>query len=218
MAKDSRGGKRSVDSEKGFITINGDKIEFDGELVYGDRQKLASEDIRNWENKRRFSKIEYAVIFDENGNIIGKEIRGGKNSVGVPEDLLKSPNLTLTHIHPGVTRLSGTLTYKDLKQFVENPIKTMRAVGREGTYSITKGAKFKAKEFDNYVWGVEKKFDDKTNKIYTSISSDYNDGRITLDKAKKIWDREFNNALLEQHEAMRKGQKQYGYTYSLERS
>lgn len=76
---------------KGKITVNGDKIEFDGTLKYGkkdsDVPKLARATVEKFEKRRGDSKIEYAYISYPDGTA-PIEKKGGKNSVSTPRTLV----------------------------------------------------------------------------------------------------------------------------------
>lgn len=98
---------------------------------------------------------EYAVSVDENGYAT-QHIKGGKHSVGISGD----KGETLIHNHPSGSNFSDA----DLKNFANTQIKSIVATSSnkdtKGTYQITKGNNFKAKEFikalSNAKWDTEK--------------------------------------------------------------
>lgn len=211
-------------SAKGELTLpNGSKIEFEGTLHYGGNDKAlggtARANIESWEKKRAQNKIEYAYTVDENGNPVGREIRGGKGSVSAPTSYHNTPNGTFTHNHPrGDGMLGGTFSTADVFAFANHKNRTMRAAAKEGTYSMSKTGKFDASGFKAYAKKCDAAFQSfykgETNKVY----KEYRDGRITYDEYKKANAKAFNTALVKLHSDYRAGQKQYGYTYTLEKN
>lgn len=228
MAKPNRGGKRGGAGGKDFVKgelklPDGSKIEFDGELHYdgddGNMTGATRQAITTWENKRRKAKIEYAYATDANGNPIGKEIRGGKGSVRTPIQYHATNGGTFTHIHPRSDgMLGGTFSDADLRNFANYSQKTFRAAAKEGTYSISKGANFKPTEFKRHVAQAQRDFKAAYQKRANAVYADYKAHKITYDQYKLLNAKAFNTSLIELHEAYRSKQKDYGYTYTLERS
>lgn len=144
-------GTASGGSAKGSLTLaNGERIEFDGELKFGRDSGVsgaAREQIEKWENKRRSNKIEFAYAVTQQGEVLG-ETRGGKKGVVLTKQMKETENSIVTHIHPrGYGDLGGVFSQADMVSWTRNNMKTMRAVSKEGTYSISKQSNFNSKGF-----------------------------------------------------------------------
>lgn len=204
-----------------FNLPDGSQIEYDGDLVFGEKDAnipaAARKQIESWEEKRVKMKVEYAYAVDENGNPIGKEVRGGKGSVRTPYAYHGTPNGTFTHIHPredGV--LGGTFSGADLNNFTNGKGRTTRAAAKEGTYSISKNANFDAAGFRRFVAENEANANKKYKATAKEIRRQYTDGKISFEQYDKGSAKAFNTLLVDLHNGLRSGQKQYGYTYTLE--
>lgn len=224
MAKGGRGGRRGKGgyTAKGELKLpDGSKIEFDGDLkYYGDDKAvkgIVRKNIEAWETKRGKAKIEYAYSVDANGNMIDRERKGGKGSVRASFQMHDTPGATFTHIHPrGDGILGGTFSTADLRNFANFANTTVRAKAKEGTYSISKGKNFDAKGFMNYIRQADSNVTkDYKNKI-KSLNKQYRDSSMTYDEYSKKSAKEFNTMLVNLHNEFKKGEKQYGYTYTLE--
>ena len=223
MAKGGRGGRRGGVSAKGELTLpDGSKIEFDGELIFDGDDKTIPQAVRknldDWENKRYGNKVEYAISYYPDGTPIGKEVRGGKGSVRTPYNFHMTDGATFTHNHPrGDGMLGGTFSNADLGNFALGGNTTYRATAKEGTYSISKGKNFDTKGFTSYYKNesakVRQNYENETNKLRKS----YRNSEISYDDYVLKAGKAFNTYLVQQHEVLRKGQKQYGYTYTLEK-
>ena len=225
MAKGNRGGRRGGGGgvAKGELTLpDGSKIEFDGDLVFGDLDKAIPKEVRknldDWENKRYKAKIEYAISYYPDGTPIGSEKRGGKGSVRVPLEYHAIKGSTFTHNHPrGDGMLGGTFSSADLYNFARGGNTTSRATAKEGTYSISKGKNFDNVGFYKYVERVNGDFRKTQREMNSKIQKSYNDGKIDYKQANLQMGKAFNTALVNLHNAYLNGQKQYGYTYTLEK-
>ena len=223
MAKGSRGGRRGGGVAKGELTLpDGSKIEFDGELIFGGDDKAVPQAVRknldDWENKRYKSKIEYAISYYPDGTPIGAEKRGGKGSVRTPLSYHATDGATFTHNHPrGDGMLGGTFSGADLRNFAFGGNTTSRATAKEGTYSISKGKNFDSKGFNSYVAKANADFKNTQREFNSKIQKSYNDGKISYEQAVLEQGKAFNTALVKLHNTYLEGQKQYGYTYTLEK-
>lgn len=206
---------------KGELTLpDGSKIEFDGDLRYGGKDPTLTADARKsieaWEAKRRKAKIEYAYSVNEDGTPVGKECRGGKGSVSSPMSY-KGPGTTFSHNHPrGDGMLGGTFSTADLRNFANNSGKTSRATAKEGTYSISKTGRFNADGFKRFVATTHGKIRGDYDSVHTKLAKDYRSGRIDYNGYLTQNAKAFNTMLVNLHAAFSKGQKTYGYTYTLE--
>ena len=223
MAKGSRGGRRGGGVAKGELTLpDGSKIEFDGDLIFDGLDKAVPEAVRKnldaWETKRSKAKIEYAMSYYPDGTPIGKEVRGGKGSVKTPSSYHATEGATFTHNHPrGDGMLGGTFSGADLRNFAFGGNTTSRATAKEGTYSISKGKNFNKFAFNQYVAKVEADVRKTYKSEYKKISEKYKNNEISYDQATLMQGKAFNTFLVNLHNAYRDGQKQYGYTYTLEK-
>lgn len=214
-----RGGVKSV------VTQGGKTVDLSNNpLFYGkDDNALTGakrQTIEEFEKRRGNSKIEYGILLDKNGNII-TENRGGKGSVSYyTDDLAKAE--VLSHIHPRgkgqEDYLGGTFSGTDFNLFNKyNNLQTMRAKATEGTYSITKGKNYDPKGFMDYYNKNEKAYRNEVSNKRKELSSKYSNGEITYNQYVNGSKQAFNDYLVNSHNAFMKGQKQYGYTYTLER-
>lgn len=201
---------------------DGTKVEFEGTLHFdGDDKALtgkAREVITGWEDKRYKNKVEYAYAVDADGNPVGAEVRGGKGSVRTPYYYHDTPNGTFTHVHPregGV--LGGTFSGADMNNFANFAGTTIRATAKEGTYSMSKGKNFDKAGFKKHVATANGNFKAVNRREHDKVYQKYKKGEITYSEYKLGAAKAFNTALVELHESYRAGQKQFGYTYTLER-
>ena len=226
MAKPNRGGKRGSGSFTDGLTLDdGTTFEFEGTLTFGadDATVTATQRqaIEGWEAKRSTAKVEYAYAVDANGNPIGAEVRGSKGSVKTPYSFHFTDDGVFTHIHPrtgdSAGILGGTFSTADSRNFTIGTGKTVRAVAKEGTYSLSKTSSFDSTGFMSYVSGLDTQHRGTLTTKAKKLASDYRSGKITYDDYAKAYDRIFNSYLVELHNGYLAGQKQYGYTYTLER-
>ena len=86
------------------------------------------------------NEVEYGYLIDENGKVVGGA-RGTKHSVAVAYDG-DEKGFDLTHNHP--SGYGGTFSGADISHLTESQLHSIRAVAREGTYSMTakKGANY----------------------------------------------------------------------------
>ena len=206
----------------GELTLpDGSKIEFEGELKYGGNDAAVSgktrQVITDWEKKRAGAKVEYAYATDANGNPVGAEVRGGKGSVRTPY-YYHGDGTTFTHIHPrGDGILGGTFSGADMRGFANTGNKTTRAAAKEGTYSISKGSNFDRAGFNSYVSKADSNFIKTYRSKADSAYQEYKAGKMSFNDYQKANAKAFNTALVQLHNDYSAGQKQYGYTYTLEK-
>ena len=192
-------------------------------LVYGGEDPGVSGSARAavvaWENKRAANKVEYNISVDQNGNPLHKEVRGGKGSVRVPIVGL-SEGAIHTHIHPredeGV--LGGTFSDADLRNFANYGVATYRARAKEGAYSISKTGNFDKNGFTSYVNNLYAKENTILSNTTKGLRDKLRDKNYTYEQYSKDVNNAFNNCLVAMHNGLLAGQKQYGYSYTLERS
>jgi len=233
MAKsESKAGGGGRMAAVSVVVQSGDKIDLsETPLVYGNNDPAirgtARQAVEAQETKRLSAKSEYAIVLDENGNQIVPESHGSKGKVVVNG---LSQATIMTHNHPRGKNeegtLGGTFSNKDCLRFSEKTrLQTMRASAAEGTYSITKGKGFDADGFRKYSSSIEanRRADlKKATKVHANrIQAEYDAGKIDYATATKqlrsLCNKEFNKYLVAVHNDYLAGQKQYGYSYTLER-
>lgn len=221
MAKSSRGGRRGAGAGGGITLAGGEKIEYDGELKYGKQDANMSATqrtlITSWENKRVKNKVEYAYALDEKGNVLG-EAKGSKKQVRTPARFHDTVNSVFSHVHPrqdGI--LGGTFSNQDMYNFVKGNNKTFRATAKEGTYSISKGKNFDGQGFNVFMNRIDRELRAKHKVTFYNLAKDYYAKKITYEGYSKGYAKTFNSYLVERHNEILKAQKQYGYSYTLER-
>lgn len=206
-----------------LVLPDGSKIEFEGTLHYDGNDKAltgtARTNIEGFEKKRIKNKVEYAYAVDANGNPVGGEIRGSKGSVRVPKSYHEQPDGTFTHIHPrGDGMLGGTFSQADLFNFANFGNKTVRAAAKEGTYSISKGKGFDKQGFKSFAAKTNADFSANYRKRTSAAGKAYREGKMSYGDYLKANAKAFNTSLVEMHNTLRSGQKQYGYSYTLEKT
>lgn len=214
--RDSSGTARSV------LDNDGSKIDLsDSPLRYGKNDNSISDSVRKnvdeFEDKRRDSKVEYAHLVDANGNTTADR-KGGKTSVKTSSaDWKKS--VLFTHVHPREAgMLGGTFSEQDFFPFAATPsVKTMRAVAKEGTYSVSKGSNYDAAGLQLYFHAEKLQLRNALVNVVNKLNAQYKSGAIDYLAYNQSYNKEFNKYLVGMHNVLLAGQKQYGYTYTLER-
>ena len=171
--------------------------------------------VEQFESKYMGAKVENGATFDANG-LITEQKRGGKVSVRTTVSKYDAAD-TFSHNHPReVGLLGGTFSEKDLNNFATYNVKTVRAAAKEGTYSISKGKKFDANGFKAYYQKEYARITKDSNKVIRELNKKFD----TMDYAtySKEYNKAFNKTLVDLHNALINGQKQYGYKYTLEGS
>ena len=224
MAKGSRpssgggGGRFSVTT---VMTDSGEEIDLQGvPLVYGEKDSAITpaqrQALEKQETKRLKAKVEYSAIYDQDGNIIGQETKGGRGSVRTPLRYFQE-DATLTHNHPreaGV--LGGTFSDADVNTLVSTKISTIRASAKEGTYSMTKGSNFDGAGLKAYLRSETSKNEASYSSRNKTLRERVRSGSISYDDYYKSAKDSFNQFLIAEHNSLLAGQKQFGYTYTLE--
>ena len=199
-------------------------------LVYGQKEKEVQGTLRSaletQENKRRGAKIEYGMLYDEYGNPIISEKKGGKNGVSMPVWAYNRAT-AMTHNHPRGKgeegNIGGTFSVEDMDAFSTfSNLKTMRAAAAEGTYSITKGKNFNAKGFASFAKSSSKQRESEMSTTIKNLSTAFAQQsqagqNPSYRKYRRDCSKAFNTFLINCHNDLISGQKQYGYSYVLER-
>lgn len=219
---------RSLTARDGSkIDLSANPLRYGAAANLNDRERQS---VDRFESKRAGNKVEFGTLIDSNGNVL-TESRGGKGSVKLPTRLYNQASV-MSHNHPRADgMLGGTFSGADINAFTSTNVRTMRAAAHEGTYSIQKGAKFNAAGLTKHFADSEKplraayqKRLDAAQSAIKNVVQRYNHGQATYDEWKTAYDGyekekrdAFNSYLVGSHNALISGQKQYGYTYTLER-
>lgn len=132
-------------------------------------------------------KTEKMTLVNENGDII-LEKGGTRGSVyfGDYEASLMGPGVTLTHNHPG--EFGGTFSGADVRVLTRNDLRAIRAVGKEGTYSLEKTSR---------TMGLKASaFNDEYSKLSDQVVQN-------LTSEKKVWQRKAKKGLVTVEDANR---------------
>ena len=204
------------------ITIGNDTIDLsETPLVYGGNDPYvtgkARDAIETWEDKRVKNKIEYNITVDQDGDMIGRERRGGKGSVRISALDLQNGAIH-SHIHPreeGI--LGGTFSDGDMYNFANYGVTTYRARAKEGAYSISKTQNFDRQGFKSYIKDINAKYDRETAAKVKDLNEKFRTDRdYHYSDYSKDFNRIVNGGLVTLHNDMIAGQKKYGYSYTLE--
>lgn len=175
---------------------------------------------REVEAKTVSRKTEKMTVVDSDGNVI-LEKSGGKGSVsfGAREGFYMNDTTTVTHNHPG--EYGGTFSGADVKVFVDYRLKAIRAVGKEGTYSLERTSKTNSNDAYDFKTEFAKKSDvlnGKMRKEYNSQKSKVARGETSADSANKELTDYRTSLVNEQHDWLVKNAAKYGYNYVFEPS
>ena len=209
-----RRGAVGVADNNGRIDLSDSPLRYgkDDSLLDGSRRVA----VEKFENRYAKAKIENGATFDADGNIT-EQRRGGKGSVKTSVAALSQAD-TFSHNHPreeGV--LGGTFSDADLSNFTRFNVKTYRATAKEGTYSISKGKNFDAAGFRRYFNSEFAKVNSSSSTILRNLNKQVRSNSISYDNYLKAFHKESNKMLVGMHNVLIAGQKQFGYTYTLER-
>lgn len=202
MAKGARGGKRGGGGFRQITELtapDGSKIDLsEYPLKTGAKDATLTGDARKaleaFENRRYKNKIEYSYFIDADGNLIGKENKGGKGSVKASYEARMTAT-AMSHNHPRsgneTGTIGGTFSEADIRNFVRYNQKTYRATALEGTYSISKGQKFDGAGLNRYfqsenakIRSAARKKADKAYSAYKSVANQFFSGKATYEEAK----------------------------------
>ena len=226
-SKGGRGGRGGAGTTVSTTakTQAGNEIDLtENPLKYGSDDPAVTGTMRSnieaWESKRITNKIEYGQLYKTDGTPLGAERRGGKSGVLFITRLYEQAQ-AWSHTHPRSGdeegMLGGTFSKEDLIDFGKNAPPTARAATAEGTYSITRGAKFDETGFRSWLTSeYENPMKDHSTRM-AQATVDCVNGKITYSEWEKAQIQSFNRALVETHNALLANQKKYGYFYTLEK-
>lgn len=230
-------GNNAKGASQGYTTritdVDGSELDLtDSPLQYGEKLSIDNRaQIDAFEAKRRGSKIEFSIFFDEDGKVIGKENRGGKGSV---KHTLSQAVLgrDMSHNHPrGAGSLGGTFSSADVSNFCNSLLKSYGAAAKEGSYRIVKGANFDkslARAYAQAERGFDREYEQAIKSINNklgALNDEFRRGNLSRESYDKQFDatykgiqKEFNKTLVKMHNWLIDNQSTYGYSYSLEKS
>lgn len=224
MGRGSSGGRGDVGKGGGMIAeldLGDDKIDLSkSPLEYGENDKsltgAARQTVEAFENKRYKNKIEYSQLIKNDGTVVESN-KGGKGSVSSSVWAHNQADV-LTHNHPrGNGIIGGTFSDADLGNFAKYKQTTYRATAKEGTYSISKSAKFDGDGLTKAYKAYMKQNQAETLKACKQVVADVKSGKIAKADRSKAYAAACNSGLVDLHNWLLKNQKTYGYTYTLER-
>ena len=145
------------------------------------------------------NEVEYGYLIDKNGKVVAGA-RGGKHSVAISYNGSQA-GMDLTHNHP--SGYGGTFSGADISHLTEAKLHSIRAVAREGTYSMTakKGA-----DYD----GLNRALAKDLNKISMRGAAKSSSARAS-GKSKNQVRKAYVDEL---HKWYQKNASKYGFTYS----
>ena len=170
---------------------------------------------RDIEAKTVTRKTEKMSLVDEEGKVV-LEKSGSKGSVrfGGYERAHMGPTVTLTHNHPG--DFGGTFSGADIDTLTSNDLRAIRAVGKEGTYSLermshTIGLKASMMNRD---------FAQQSNTVIRSLKSEHKkmqqkvwDGEISSEDANRYLAEYRTTQCNGLHDWLSQNAASYGYNY-----
>ena len=98
--------------------------------------------VRQFRSEHVSKKKEFAYAYDNNGNVYGY-YEGGRNSVGIPKNMLNRKGINLIHNHPSGSNFSK----QDLLTFTNSNINSLTASGKKYDYVISKTTHFREQDF-----------------------------------------------------------------------
>ena len=160
-------------------------------------------------------KTEKMTLVDSDGNII-LEKSGGKGSVsfGAKEGFHMNDTTTMTHNHPG--EYGGTFSGADVEVFVDYKLKAIRAVGREGTYSLERTSKTNGGDSYDFKQEFKKQSVSVNSKMRTEYDSQRRKvarGETSVDEANKQLSEYRTSLCNDQHNWLVQNASRYGYNY-----
>lgn len=193
----------------------------DNPLQYGPKDYSINKKVRStaeeFAERHKKDRVEFVAAIDKNGEILDEAV-GDEHSAKLSNRAIDRA-VELTHNHPGKTGLlSGTFSDTDISTYSEYAnIRTMRAEGKEGTYSITKKVGFNGAGLQNYMGSERKKHKAQLDARINQLKNQRDSGKISEAKYTSEKIKANNTYLVNLHNSYIAGQKKYGYAYTLER-
>lgn len=162
-------------------------------------------------------KTEKMTVIDDDGNVTFEK-SGGRGSVRfTTEQAMAMSGKTITHNHPG--EFGGTFSSADVSVFTEYGLKSIRAVAKEGTYSLekTENATLKSgREFRSEYQRIESRSTREIKSTYRDLKNQVMSGKMSADAANKQLNDKRTQVCNEHHEYIKRVAESYGYRYYYE--
>ena len=231
-------GRKVTHSKSFFRTAAGKDVDvFSTPVKFSEKAEISpkyADRVRALQSARKNNKVEFASLYDADGNLLTVE-KGGAARTRIPVWALLDAEI-LTHTHPRPANnavIGGTFSIADLRTFLNDRYPNMRvfrAAAQEGVYTIKKGENFDGAKFLSAVKSkydeLDGKFDPEFKKPNDRIGQAAEklwDEKISYAEYEKIYneasaqhDAIFNRYLIAQHNALLDMQKDYNYEYGLE--
>lgn len=165
-------------------------------------------------------KTEKMTLVDDDGNIV-LEKSGGKGSVrfGGYETAHMGPTVTLTHNHPG--DFGGTFSGSDVNILEKYDLRAVRAVAKEGTYSLERTSKATAMQ----AMSLNRDYGKQSNATIRNLKSEFKkmqdkvwSGEISMDEANKHLAENRTAQANKLHDWLSQNAASYGFNYVFEPS
>ena len=193
----------------------------DNPLQYGPKDYSTNSKVRSaaekFAEKYKKARVEHVAAIDKNGKMIEERV-GDEHSASLSNKTMRNA-VEITHNHPGATGyLSGSFSEADISSFSSySNVRTMKAEGKEGTYSITKKAGFNADGLKNYMGRERSRHQTQRDTRLTQLKNMRDSGKMSEAKYRAEKIKATNKYLVDMHNSYINGQKQYGYAYTLSR-
>ena len=165
-------------------------------------------------------KTEKMTLVDDDGNII-LEKSGGKGSVrfGGYETAHMGPTVTLTHNHPG--DFGGTFSGSDVNILEKYNLRAVRAVAKEGTYSLERTSQATAMQ----AMSLNKDYGKQSNATIRNLKTEFKkmqdkvwSGEVSMDEANKHLAENRTAQANKLHDWLSQNAASYGFNYVFEPS
>ena len=165
-------------------------------------------------------KTEKMTLVDDDGNVI-LEKSGGKGSVrfGGYETAHMGPTVTLTHNHPG--DFGGTFSGSDVNILAKYDLRAVRAVGKEGTYSLERTSQATAMQ----AMSLNRDYGKQSNATIRNLKSEFKklqdkvwSGEVSMDEANKHLAENRTKQANKLHDWLSQNAASYGFNYVFEPS
>ena len=113
--------------------------------------------------------------------------------------------------------MGGTFSDMDIVAWAGGNGMSIRAVAKEGTYSISKGKNFNGSGMKKWYTQASNQRLNEYTKRATSLKKDLTNGKITYKQYVGEKQKAFNTSLVDMHNDLMKNQSVYGYNYYLEK-
>ena len=155
------------------------------------------------EDKIRSELVEYAAIFDADGNKLLDKTTGQVARVSFnTSEVEKMTDAVVTHNHPS----GGTFSRGDLKLMLESNMRELRVAHADGFYSLRRNYDFGDTVPENYS-KFAADYTRAANKYKRTVSDKYARETLDFSGASKMWADYRHNWLAENAE-------KYGWTYT----